>query len=450
VKQTGEAVPLDLSAACRWQYHRTDVSAVGDPKSARGWICRVSEARTTPAAETISATARLERQDAKRKDADQQVFEGSPRGDGNVVGAFTTACTPTGKEVCYDGIDNDCDGTYDDTCGYAPGSLQWTLVWTGDDDLDLHVVGPDGVEVWAGHKRGGQAGLALDRDCRGKFGPPCEGGNVENIYVDRATRPVEGTYQIWVEVAQTADGVATSSAGGTRKIGVRLAGRLAGKTYSMPLSLLAQSRTRLYWAFAVGRDSDKDGVADKDDACPNEVGRWSLVAAESGCRDTDADGVADKVDACPTEPGIRSSDSKQNGCPKRYGKAKLTASGVEITEAILFATGSAAILPQSYALLHDIGTVIKGEPVRLRKILLEGHTDNMGTPAANVTLSRDRVTSVRDWLGKTEGVSADHMELAWYGQDQPVAENTTDAARARNRRVVFRVIDPPPSAPPSW
>jgi OmpA-OmpF porin, OOP family len=58
-------------------------------------------------------------------------------------------------------------------------------------------------------------------------------------------------------------------------------------------------------------DSDGDGIADKDDACPNEAGPKEL----NGCPDTDGDGIIDSEDACPTEPGTKI----MNGCPDADG-----------------------------------------------------------------------------------------------------------------------------------
>ncbi len=64
--------------------------------------------------------------------------------------------------------------------------------------------------------------------------------------------------------------------------------------------------------FAFGdKDSDNDGVADEDDACPTIAGLASL----KGCPDTDGDGIADREDACPNEPG----EQRMNGCPDRDG-----------------------------------------------------------------------------------------------------------------------------------
>jgi outer membrane protein OmpA-like peptidoglycan-associated protein len=63
-----------------------------------------------------------------------------------------------------------------------------------------------------------------------------------------------------------------------------------------------------------------------------------------------------------------------------------------------------------------------------------GHTDNTGRKATNVRLSQARANTVRDYLiGK--GVDGARITAKGYGPDQPVAENTTVAGRAANRRV---------------
>jgi outer membrane protein OmpA-like peptidoglycan-associated protein len=64
-------------------------------------------------------------------------------------------------------------------------------------------------------------------------------------------------------------------------------------------------------------DRDQDGVFDPDDACPTEAGVVSLDAAKNGCplpKDSDGDGIADPQDACPTEAGIVTSEPGKNGC----------------------------------------------------------------------------------------------------------------------------------------
>jgi len=74
------------------------------------------------------------------------------------------------------------------------------------------------------------------------------------------------------------------------------------------------------------------------------------------------------------------------------------------------------------------------------KIELSGHTDAIGSDAANQILSEDRANSVREYLIR-KGVRIDKIEAVGYGESVPVATNETDEGRQLNRRVEFTVID---------
>jgi outer membrane protein OmpA-like peptidoglycan-associated protein len=68
------------------------------------------------------------------------------------------------------------------------------------------------------------------------------------------------------------------------------------------------------------------------------------------------------------------------------------------------------------------------------KIGVEGHTDNVGTPASNKTLSEERAKSVvSEIVG--QGISSDRLSPSGFGQDKPIADNNTDEGKAKNRRV---------------
>ena len=101
---------------------------------------------------------------------------------------------------------------------------------------------------------------------------------------------------------------------------------------------------------------------------------------------------------------------------------------------ITFTTGQAAITPASNEVLNDVLAVLAANPDwRLR---IEGHTDNVGDKAANLKLSNARAAAVAAWLtGK--GVDAARLSTAGLGDTQPIADNTTEDGRARNRRVVL-------------
>jgi outer membrane protein OmpA-like peptidoglycan-associated protein len=69
-------------------------------------------------------------------------------------------------------------------------------------------------------------------------------------------------------------------------------------------------------------------------------------------------------------------------------------------------------------------------------ILIEGHTDNVGTDTYNMGLSERRADAVGNYL-RSAGVASSRLIIKWYGESQPKVENTTDANRALNRRVQF-------------
>ena len=68
------------------------------------------------------------------------------------------------------------------------------------------------------------------------------------------------------------------------------------------------------------------------------------------------------------------------------------------------------------------------------KLSVEGHTDNVGTPASNKTLSEQRAKSVVAAI-VDQGINADRLSPSGYGQDKPIGDNNTEEGRAKNRRV---------------
>lgn len=102
---------------------------------------------------------------------------------------------------------------------------------------------------------------------------------------------------------------------------------------------------------------------------------------------------------------------------------------------IRFATASTAIEASSRQLLTDLAEVAKRCPGTLA---IEGHTDNVGTPESNQTLSQGRADAVARALGEL-GVDTDRLSPEGVGQSRPVAPNTTEAGRAQNRRIEIRI-----------
>ncbi|MDX2059853.1 MAG: OmpA family protein [Gemmatimonadales bacterium] len=111
----------------------------------------------------------------------------------------------------------------------------------------------------------------------------------------------------------------------------------------------------------------------------------------------------------------------------------LAAKGRWSTQGILFASGKADLQPESRPVLKEIAGTLKQHPTL--KVLIEGHTDNVGTPAANLALSDARAAAVKAALVAEYGADAARIVTKGFGDTVPAAPNTTAAGRAQNRRV---------------
>lgn len=99
---------------------------------------------------------------------------------------------------------------------------------------------------------------------------------------------------------------------------------------------------------------------------------------------------------------------------------------------INFDTGKSTIKPDSQNIIHQIVAMMKDNPDL--RIGVEGHTDNVGNPKSNQTLSEDRAKAVVAAIEK-EGIDTKRLSAAGFGQDKPIADNRTEEGRAKNRRV---------------
>ncbi|ADO73931.1 OmpA family protein [Stigmatella aurantiaca] len=208
-------------------------------------------------------------------------------------------------------------------------------------------------------------------------------------------------------------------------------------------------------------DNDGDGISDGEDRCPNKPG----TVEHRGCPedlDTDGDGIPDVLDACPDKPGPKEYDGcpdsdgdevpdnvddcpdlsgppENNGCPYDSPPFVLVESDrIRIKGNILFETGQAKIQKQSFKLLDEVASVLRRNPT-LGPVLIEGHTDNVGSRNYNVDLSQRRAKAVLDYLAG-KGIDRKRLSSKGFGFDQPIATNDTPLGRAKNRRVEFRLI----------
>ena len=170
-------------------------------------------------------------------------------------------------------------------------------------------------------------------------------------------------------------------------------------------------------------DTDGDGVNDEMDKCPSVAG----LAKYEGCPipDTDGDGVNDELDKCPTRAG----DASNQGCPviakEVIEKINFAARNV------FFATGSYQLLTKSNKSLDGVVALLKADESLM--IDIDGHTDAQGSEESNQVLSDNRAGAVKTYF-VSKGVAETRLKSAGYGELKPVADNTTSAGRAKNRR----------------
>lgn len=189
-------------------------------------------------------------------------------------------------------------------------------------------------------------------------------------------------------------------------------------------------------------DRDDDGIVDREDACPDVPGVRSDTPNKNGCPpDRDGDGINDVEDACPRESGPRDPDPRKNGCPTLV---RVTDAQIIILRKIHFEFNKARIMADSSELLGQVAQVLTEHP-EIKRVFIEGHTDDKGGADFNLRLSQRRAEAVRTWLVE-HGISLDRLEARGFGKARPVTTNATEEGRERNRRVEFHIGSP--SAPP--
>jgi outer membrane protein OmpA-like peptidoglycan-associated protein len=151
--------------------------------------------------------------------------------------------------------------------------------------------------------------------------------------------------------------------------------------------------------------------------------------------------------AASPEPGASAALGASGGpahADGREGPASVrvepSAGRIVFDEKIQFDPSRATVRPASSALLDQIAAAIKKNPT-LKKIRVEGHSSAEGDSRANKQLSEERAKSVVAGLQK-RGVPRGLLVAQGFGASVPVADNTTEAGRERNRRVDFVILDP--------
>ncbi len=197
-------------------------------------------------------------------------------------------------------------------------------------------------------------------------------------------------------------------------------------------------------------DADGDGIKDSDDACPNVVG----IASLNGCPDADGDGITDAQDACPNAAGSK----EMNGCPDADGDGVADKDDECPAVAGPASNNGCPEYPLSMLADYDINfdlekyNIDSQDVQRLSTVLkvllanndasisIEGHADNTGEESYNNPLSKNRSKSIKDYLVNL-GIDENRLSTKAFGEAMPKASNATAEGRAINRRVEFKVVD---------
>jgi outer membrane protein OmpA-like peptidoglycan-associated protein len=123
-------------------------------------------------------------------------------------------------------------------------------------------------------------------------------------------------------------------------------------------------------------------------------------------------------------------DKKGSGGALEAGLTKTCRAEVH---GIYFAFGSAELVPESDLALKQVAQLLAANPSWT--VTIEGHTDNIGKPQANLDLSKRRSAAVRDALVTRFAVPPARLQVAGFGDTRPIEANVTIEGRARNRRV---------------
>ncbi len=205
-------------------------------------------------------------------------------------------------------------------------------------------------------------------------------------------------------------------------------------------------------------DTDGDGIADAKDDCPNVAGS----AAMNGCPDTDGDGITDAKDNCPTEAGPSANKGcpwtdkdgdgvldKDDRCPEVAGVADnqgcppipvMTETHINklknLATAVYFNSGKDSFTAETFKILDEIAELIK--PFTNSAFTIGGHTDSVGSNSLNQKLSEKRANAVMNYL-KTKVNNS--FTATGYGESNPIASNKTRKGRAQNRRVEIKLVN---------
>lgn len=220
-------------------------------------------------------------------------------------------------------------------------------------------------------------------------------------------------------------------------------------------------------AAAAAADADQDGLADEQDQCPDTPEGTPVDAHGCAQGDQDQDGIADGQDRCPggaagavdangcpleavAEAPAAGADEDRDGVPDARDRCRRTPRGFKVDptgclvqqasvlQGITFQVNSSYLMRDSEVLLLDVVQALKAQ--RNMKVVIQGHTCDLGDAKYNKWLSQRRANRVLEFLVR-HGIEASRLLAVGYGEEQPMVPNDDERMRELNRRTVFQVVE---------
>jgi len=192
-------------------------------------------------------------------------------------------------------------------------------------------------------------------------------------------------------------------------------------------------------------DSDRDGVPDDVDRCPDRPEDKDRFQDFDGCPefDNDQDGIVDTADRCPYEAENRNGYQDDDACPDELPVELQPLIGT--ADGVFFATKSAQIQTEAFVVLGSLVQALNKYPEI--RVLAEGHASGEGDRKRELGLAQARADATRAFLIAL-GIRPDRIEVQAFSSERPIEPNVGPRARDRNRRVVFKLLPPGASTQP--
>lgn len=230
---------------------------------------------------------------------------------------------------------------------------------------------------------------------------------------------------------------------------IRIAEQAGSSDEMIHLSYLAEKKSRIAMTVAEGKNAEREAqklhtemaeeIARKQrmDQERELAAQRSRMEAEQARIAAEQARMATRMEA--EEVAKAKADAERLMMELSELKARQTERGIVLTIGdVLFAFGKSNLSPKAYRNVDKLSDFLKNYPKR--NVLVEGHTDSIGTDEYNQDLSQKRADSVKEKLVE-DGIDPPRITTVGYGEKYPAFSNDTDANRALNRRVEVIILN---------